>query len=71
MISLSKLLSARLLATETEVPAVLAVQFQDKAMYTMLHNVECSIGFGGRSDRNDWQDQEPVVFINMSEFKEI
>ncbi len=44
------------------------VQFDDVLAYVKIPTNR-SIVFKGRIDRNDWQDQEPVVVINTDEFR--
>jgi len=36
-----------------------------------MSNEDWSVRVGGRKDRNDWQDIEPVTHIPISEFKDV
>ncbi len=74
IISLNKVLVARRIFEVTGLPTVLAVRFQDCDKYTRLSDLSPKmlgkrIAMGGRKDRNDWQDVEPVCHIPMAEFK--
>lgn len=69
MISLSKVLKAKEYYTSLGLPTILAVRWNDSEGYINLHNVNFDIGFGGRYDRNDWQDVEPVALIDIAAFK--
>jgi len=42
---------------------IFAAKFTDKPKFTLA--------FGGRSDRDDWQDVEPVGLISLSQFKKL
>ena len=70
MISLAKWFEGRMLAKETRLPFVLAVRMIDADLWVRIDKIENPrIGFGGRIDRNDWQDQEPMIFLSMKLFK--
>mgnify|MGYP003128604899 FL=1 len=70
IISLAKVLEARRLSKETETPSILIVSWLDKIAYLdfFCHH---QIRHGGRSDRNDWQDQEPMCHFDLKHFKGI
>lgn len=72
MISLSKVMAARELSGASDLPSVLVVQWTDKLGYIRMDTLEkFHIAIGGRTDRNDAQDVEPVVLIPIEEFKEL
>ena len=77
MIALSKVLKARQLSEATKKPSILIVNWRtinkdptknDCIGWTNFKR-EFKLGFGGRKDRNDWQDQEPVALYPISMFK--
>jgi hypothetical protein len=42
---------------------IFACKFTDKPKFTLA--------FGGRSDRDDWQDVEPIGLISLNQFKKL
>ena len=70
IISLGKVMEARRLARETNTKSILIVSWTDRTGYLdfFSHN---QIRHGGRSDRNDWQDQEPMCHFDLKHFKGI
>ena len=70
IISLAKVMEARRLARETNTKSILIVSWTDRTGYLdfFSHN---QIRHGGRSDRNDWQDQEPMCHFDLKHFKVI
>ena len=71
MISLSKVMKARELTQVSNLPSLLVVQWRDESGWINFSDELNGIGFGGRSDRSDWQDQEPVAFMKTHNFKPI
>ena len=70
MISLSKVMAARELAGASNLPSVLIVQWTDSLGYIRMDTLEnFHIAIGGRTDRNDTQDIEPVVLIPIDDFR--
>jgi hypothetical protein len=69
MISLGKIQAGDSLSRVANVPSFLFVFWTDDAAYVNLDEFTFSMGFGGREDRNDSQDREPVCFIPIEEFK--
>jgi hypothetical protein len=68
MLSLNKWRNGRSLGADLGVPFFIIVEWDD-GLYYYNTNIETPIyGFGGRLDREDLQDQEPVVFINTKLF---
>ena len=68
IISLSKVMKARRLASVTGTKSVLIVSWSDATGWINLFS-DFEVKQGGRSDRDDWQDQEPVCHFQISEFK--
>jgi hypothetical protein len=70
MLSLAKIIHGMELARATEKPFLVVVEWNDVVGWHKVEKVH-SIRMGGRVDRGDWQDMEPVVDIPTSEFKKI
>lgn len=70
MISLAKVQGAKRLEQDTGLPVFLAVEWTDKIAFTNLAQADFTLGFGGRNDMRDWQDQEPVCHIPLDQFQE-
>tara|TARA_R100000231_G_scaffold82483_1_gene63053 strand:+ start:3237 stop:3650 length:414 start_codon:yes stop_codon:yes gene_type:complete len=70
IISLAKVMEARRLARETNTKSILIVSWTDKTGYLDFFSHH-QIKHGGRSDRNDWQDQEPMCHFDLKDFKGI
>ncbi len=68
MLSLAKVQAAKRLAEDVKVPSFLVVQWIDALGTTNLANCKFSVEMGGRIDRKDSQDVEPVAHINLAEF---
>ena len=68
LLSLHKMGQAKRLHELTGKPSILAVQFYECNLCAYLHEVRFTVGFGGRDDRKDWQDNEPVAMISMGDF---
>ena len=68
IISLAKVLEARRLGKETNTTPILIVSWTDKIGYLDFFSHH-QIKQGGRSDRNDWQDQEPMCHFDLKHFK--
>lgn len=71
MLSLDKWQAGLDLQRNTGKPFILAVQWTDKMAYLPCKEVidKVDIGIGGRKDRNDEQDIEPVVLIPIEHFR--
>ena len=53
-------------------PFIIAVQFPDQLLYAKaLDFAGVALRWGGRSDREDWQDTEPVVYLPIDVFQPI
>ena len=72
LINLSKIEKAKSLTKITGLPFFLVVEFSDGIFAARFNEIpNFDIFIGGRKDRNDWQDIEPVVLINMNLFKQL
>ena len=71
MISLAKVQGAKRLEEDTGLPVFLVVEWNYAIRYTNLVHCDFTLGFGGRNDMRDWQDQEPVCHIPLEEFQVI
>ena len=72
MISMAKVLAAKEYSAFAGVPSLLSVRWDDGDGFIALHDIkDFHIGFGGREDRGDPQDMEPVVFIPIEHFGRI
>lgn len=70
MISIAKIVDMRALSDSCGVPCLLIVKWKDCAGYLDVSKVSPSkISIGGRVDRNDKQDVEPVAHYELSLFK--
>lgn len=73
MLSLAKWERARSLNKATGFPFSLAVGVSDGIFTATFRTPSCFDGFpvawGGRTDRYDWQDKEPIVLIETQRFK--
>lgn len=70
ILSLGKVISARSMYQNTNLPCLLIVKWSDAIGYIDLMS-EFSLKIGGRSDRSDWQDNEPVAHFKTSSFRMI
>lgn len=68
MMSLAKYLEALRIKKDLSLETILVVKWIDSIGYIELGRRAWEIGFGGRADRGDWEDQEPMIFIPTSEF---
>ncbi|HAD28754.1 MAG TPA: hypothetical protein DCF96_08840 [Rhodobacteraceae bacterium] len=67
IISMSKIVVAKSY-NDIGINCILLVQWTDQMGWVDLSNNEWSTKVGGRKDRGDWQDIEPVIHIPISEF---
>jgi len=70
-LSLQKVLAARELHESTGLSCFFVIQFNDGFFYTDILLQRRVIEFRGRVDRGDWQDQEAVIAIPLSDFRSI
>jgi len=71
MISVSKVMAAKALTDATGVPCILIVKWKDQAGWINFKEKPNGVGFGGRVDRSDNQDMEPVVYYDIERFKDL
>lgn len=74
MISLDKWIKAKQLCKEVEIPFIMVITFTEGTYYGVfahnsLHDV--TYGFGGRYDRGDAQDVEPMIYLPLKKFMKI
>ena len=70
LLSSAKVMSAHTLTRATGLPCFLVVQWTDCLGWIDLETTEpLYVGWGGRIDRNDSQDMEPVMHYDILEFK--
>jgi hypothetical protein len=67
IISMSKIVVAKAY-NDIGIKCILLVQWTDEMGWVDLSNNEWPVKIGGRKDRGDWQDIEPVAHIPISEF---
>lgn len=68
ILSVNKWLDGKRLANDTDTKFLLVVKFQDCICYSDETNKAREVGFGGRTDRGDSQDMEPVIRIPITDF---
>ena len=69
MISFGKIMAARRLSEGSGLPSFLAVQWTDGIRYIRLDEIKkFDVAIGGRRDRDDAQDIEPVILIPIDDF---
>ena len=70
MLSLSKVTHGLELARQTGLPFLVVVEWDDALAYWKADRIS-GVRLGGRVDRGDWQDVEPVVDIGIELFTEL
>ena len=70
IISLDKVIKANQLSDITNTKSILLVSWLDGMGWINL-NEDFLCKRGGRNDRNDWQDVEPVCHFRISKFKDV
>jgi hypothetical protein len=72
LLSVGKVMSAHSLTKATGLPCFLVVQWTDCLGWIDLEVTEpLYVGWGGRIDRRDSQDMEPVMHYDLSQFKRV
>ena len=74
MMSLDKWIKAKQLCKEVEIPFIMVITFAEGTYYGVfphngLHDI--TYGFGGRYDRGDAQDVEPMIYLPLKKFQKI
>tara|TARA_A100000172_G_scaffold69562_1_gene49661 strand:+ start:942 stop:1388 length:447 start_codon:yes stop_codon:yes gene_type:complete len=68
LISFTKVWKAKQLYQALHLPVFLLVKWADKIAFTALHNCKPKVQIGGRKDRQDPSDIEPVAMIPLEDF---
>lgn len=71
LLSLNKWMRGKELSKELGIPFIVVVKWDNGIFFHTGGSAKVEYGFGGRTDREDSQDVEPVVLIPVSAFKEI
>ena len=69
MVSMTKIVHANMIHSAVRLPCILFVQWLDALGYIPMNRCDVSLRMGGRSDRNDPLDIEPVCHIDISRFR--
>lgn len=69
-LSLGKVMAGLELSRMTGLPFILLVEWTDMVGYLKVQGIG-PLRFGGRTDRGDWQDTEPLVDFSIGDFREI
>ena len=67
-ISSKKIVNGLSLSETTNVPFYLAIRWNDKLGYIRVSKGSFEVKVGGRKDRNDWQDVEPMAHFKVKDF---
>lgn len=70
-LSLGKLLEGQRLAEQTGHPFLLVYAFGGRVFWADVSTSKPRITIGGRTDRQDWQDVEPMALFKLSEFRSL
>ena len=73
ILSLSKWISAKNIVDSTALPFILIYRTEDGDYYNKITDFTSHDGvyYRGRTDRNDWQDMEPCVMLDVNRFKKL
>jgi hypothetical protein len=71
LLSLSKWMKGKELAKELNIPFIVIVRWTNGVYFHVAGKHEVKYGFGGRRDRNDLQDVEPIVLIPTETFRKV
>ena len=71
MVSLHKLLAGKHLTDTTGLPCFLVVQWTDATGFVNINECASTLKMGGRADRNDSQDRDPCLYIDIDQFQEL
>tara|TARA_R110000751_G_scaffold101852_3_gene196191 strand:+ start:569 stop:1066 length:498 start_codon:yes stop_codon:yes gene_type:complete len=72
MIAMTKIMAARALSETSKLPSFLVVRWSDNCGYIRIDTLlDFEISMGGRTDRGDKQDIEPVMLIPIHNFTEL
>lgn len=70
-LSLHKFLESKALAEKLMVPFVLVYGFPEGIWWGNVSSYPLDIEVGGRTDRGDWQDTEPMQMFDLAGFKRL
>jgi hypothetical protein len=70
-LSLHKFLEAQALAEKLSVPFLLVYGFPEGVWWGNVTQYPLEIEVGGRTDRGDWQDTEPMQLFDLAGFKRL
>lgn len=70
-LSLHKWMAGRELSLNTGLPFILVYGFKDEIYWRSVSKDAPSILIGGRQDRGDWQDLEPMAVFGLDTFKRL
>lgn len=70
LMSMDKFVWSHVIESATELPVYLVVRWTDKLGVARMKKCDF-FGFGGRTDRNDIQDLEPVAYYAKARFKKL
>ena len=70
-LSLHKWMKGKELSLITGVPFILVYAFQDEVWWKPVQHDLPVFTVGGRTDRKDWQDIEPMAVFKLKEFKRL
>lgn len=68
-VSLHKWKAGKELSRVTGLPFLLVYGVNGKVYWTKADELQPTFCMGGRADRNDWQDREPMAAFALSSFK--
>ena len=68
-LSLHKWMAGKELSRQTGLPFILVYAFNGKVHWKTVENDTPRIVIGGRTDRQDWQDIEPMAVFKLDQFK--
>ena len=69
-LSLHKCMAGREMSKSVGLPFILVYEFKDKGIYWhKIGDEPLELAVGGRTDRGDWQDIEPMAVFRLSTFK--
>lgn len=68
-LSLHKWMAGKNLYRDTGLPFILVYSFKHEIYWKPVHNDNPELEIGGRWDRGDWQDTEPMAVFKLDTFK--
>lgn len=71
ILGLNKWAACRRLSEFSGVPALLVVRFGSEIRWCRMPDHGLDVRIGGREDRGDWQDVEPVVHVPVRIFEQL